>query len=54
MQGRSSYARDEKVQEKNFRVQEYEETHFIHMMYKLFIPKFLPMFYVKIMNKKLS
>jgi hypothetical protein len=39
---------------KNFRVQEYEETHFIHMMYKLFSPKFLPKFFVKIMNKKLS
>jgi hypothetical protein len=28
----------------SFRVQEYEETHFIHMMYKLFSPKFLPKF----------
>ena len=28
----------------NFGVQEYEETHFIHMMYKLFRPKFLPVF----------
>jgi hypothetical protein len=37
MQGMSSYARDEKVQE-------YKETHFIHMMYKLFSPKFLPVF----------
>ena len=28
----------------NFGVREYEETHFIHMMYKLFSPKFLPVF----------
>jgi hypothetical protein len=44
MQGMRSYARDEKVQEKNFRVQEYEEIHFIHMMYKLYSPKVLPIF----------
>ena len=28
----------------NFRVREYEETGFIQMMYKLFSPKFLPVF----------
>ena len=28
----------------NFRVREYEETGFIQMMYKLFSPKFLPIF----------
>jgi hypothetical protein len=41
----SSYARDERIQKElisEFR--KYEETHFIHMMYKLFSPKFLPVF----------